>query len=343
MKIYLDYNIGSPLGMDWYTALDENIQDVPHNVDLIGLTFFYHDIDKIRPIIDIALEKSQYVIVYFCEFNGPDVVKFEQEYHEKFPNLQIFANAVTHYSSRLKHIGEWFMQLNNPYSTEAWAMDLLTRLNDDHHCRLHKFDCLLGKQTPARDFIATMILHQNPSDDFIFSYFKDNIHNGIWQDIKLDDVHLSSNRVLYQGSLTSVSNILPVDIYNDSYYSIVADTMCPSEFNFYTEKIAKPMIAGRLFVAFAGHRYLENLRSIGFRTFDGIIDESYDAISDSQHRWSAAWSQVEFLLSQDPMIIMEKIQPIVNHNRDLILSTDWANPIRDYINNVKSSITSRDL
>lgn len=333
MEFYLDYSIATPLGFEWYRDLNENIHQIPDSVDLIGLAFFYHDIDKIQPIVDLALKKSRRVLIYFCEFNGSGVAEFERTYHESHPNLQIFANAVPNYPSRLKHVGEWFMQLNNPYNTESWAVRLLQQLNQVDK-KPFKFDCLLGRSTPARDFVSDRYHGCNQREDFIFSYYKDNLKDGIWNGIDLGDANYSGQWTSFQNKFVSISSILPVEIYNQSYYSIISDTPCPSEFTFYTEKIAKPMIAGRLFVAFGSQRYLENLRKIGFKTFHGIIDESYDQIADDQDRWNAAWHQVEFLLGQDSELIKQKSQAIIQHNRNLMLTTDWAAPIKQHVNEI---------
>lgn len=333
MKIYLDYNIAQPLGFEPCKHLDTWIDQVPHGVDLIGLTFFHHKINKIRTVVDLALSKSRYVIIYFCEFNGSDVVRFEREYHEKYPNLQIFANAVPHYPSRLRHIGEWFMQLQNPYSSESWAQDLLTRLQHNE-TKPFRFDCLLGRQSPARDFIAEKY-HLARSQDFIFTYFKDSPKSGRWDELDdADMTQVGGRGVNYRGNMISASNILPVEIYNQSYYSIVSDTTCPPRFNFYTEKVAKPLVAGRLFVAFSGRLYLSNLRKLGFRTFHGIIDESYDTIFNDAQRFQAAWTQVEFLLQQDPVMIQQQCREIVKHNQSLMLDTDWPAPMRDHIQTI---------
>lgn len=334
MKVYLDNNIAAPLGLRAYPCMNDQIQKIPNGADLIGLTFFYNHTNKIIPLVDIALEKSRNVVVYFAEFNGPDVARFEREYHDKYPNLQIFANAVTHYSSRLQHIGQWFLRLVNPYSKEPWAQDLLTRL--DHSAdRRYKFDCLLGKQTPMRDYIESLYKDCAYQQDFVFSYFKKDIQQGLWYDFEISSASkFTSDLVSYRDVEIPLSAILPTDIYNRCHYSIVAETTCPGDFNFYTEKIAKPMIAGRLFVAFAGPRYLENLRKIGFQTFHGIIDESYDQIQDNHARWKAAWDQVEFLLKQDPISIRQACQHITKHNQDLMLTTDWAAPIRDHVRTI---------
>jgi hypothetical protein len=333
MKIYLDYNIAVPAGFPYYHFLDQHIDEIPDDVDLIGLTFFHHNTSIIGPIVDTALKKSRYVMIYFCEFNGPDVVKFEKTYHARYPNLQIFANAVPHYPSRLRHIGEWFMCLDNPYGHESWARDLLSRLSHSDH-KPHKFDCLLGKPTAGRDFIERQYQLCDPKD-FIFTYFRTDLQAGKWDEFKVDTTKvLTSDRVPFQGSLVSISNILPVDIYNQSHYSIISETACPDNFNFYTEKIAKPVLAQRLFVTFSGYRYLENFRKLGFQTFHGIIDESYDSIKDRHQRWQAAWDQVLFLLQQDPIAIQSQCQSIVRHNQRLMLETDWAAPIKQFIKDI---------
>jgi hypothetical protein len=72
--------------------------------------------------------------------------------------------------------------------------------------------------------------------------------------------------VCYNGIEIALSRVIPIDVFNQTAYSIVAETNTDNTLSFYTEKTAKPMIARRLFVAFTGYRFLENLRSSGFKT-----------------------------------------------------------------------------
>ena len=122
-----------------------------------------------------------------------------------------------------------------------------------------------------------------------------------------------------------MSSIIPVTIYNQTAYSLIAETRAENTISFFTEKVIKPIIARRLFVVISGYRYLENLRILGFKTFDGVIDESYDLIEDSHERWTQAMQQVEYLCSQDQQSVLTQIHDIVEHNYQLIMESNWEN------------------
>jgi len=78
-----------------------------------------------------------------------------------------------------------------------------------------------------------------------------------------------------------------------------------------------------LFIVFSGQHYLRNLRSLGFKTFDGIIDESYDSIEDNNLRFKLACEQMQYLIDQPQEEILAKIRPITEHNKRIMLATDW--------------------
>lgn len=66
--------------------------------------------------------------------------------------------------------------------------------------------------------------------------------------------------------------------YTDSWFSVVTETIFDYPYTFRTEKIWKPIIMAHPFVVAANAGYLRDLRSAGFKTFESIIDESYDQI-----------------------------------------------------------------
>jgi hypothetical protein len=118
-----------------------------------------------------------------------------------------------------------------------------------------------------------------------------------------------------------MSSKIAWDIYANSWYSVVAETMNDGH-DFITEKTAKPLFAKRIFVLFGSQYQLKNLRDKGFKTFDTILDESYDEIEDKNLRFNAAWKQVEFLMTQDPLILYQKVHNILEHNYNLISQQD---------------------
>ena len=60
-----------------------------------------------------------------------------------------------------------------------------------------------------------------------------------------------------------------------------------------TEKIFKPIVAGKPFVVVGQHNILKSLKEQGFRTFHPIIDESYDDIENPQARMDAICCELE--------------------------------------------------
>ena len=62
------------------------------------------------------------------------------------------------------------------------------------------------------------------------------------------------------------------------------------------------------------HHYLKDLRELGFKTFDGIIDESYDEESDPEKRINKIVDLCKWLKNQDWKVLYEKTKDIREHN-----------------------------
>jgi len=123
---------------------------------------------------------------------------------------------------------------------------------------------------------------------------------------------------------------IPVKIFDASWYSIVAETLY--ETVFITEKIGKRLMTKRIFVLFAGQGCLKYLRSQGFQTFDGIIDESYDSEPDHRRRFDMAWEQVKLLNTLDPVEVYQRADSILEHNYNLFPTMRNEHlKIRDFI------------
>lgn len=127
----------------------------------------------------------------------------------------------------------------------------------------------------------------------------------------------------YKGYNCLLADVVPVNIYNAAAYSILAESTYNNNYFYLTEKTTKCILARRLFIMFAGQYWLRSFQSLGFKTFDSVIDESYDNIEDNQTRWSAAYKQVEYLCSQSQQPILDQIKSIIEYNYDLLWSTDW--------------------
>jgi hypothetical protein len=134
-----------------------------------------------------------------------------------------------------------------------------------------------------------------------------------------------------------MSCIVPHKIYAASWFSIVCETQY-DEVLFFTEKTFKPIFSHRVFVCFAPPGHLAQLKKLGFKTFDGIIDESYDVETNNNKRANQVWQQVRRLATSDPRSIYQQALPILEHNHRVLINLPYDNLsaigdfVQDYLN-----------
>ena len=183
------------------------------------------------------------------------------------------------------------------------------------------FDALLGTLRPHKQFVLDRI-----QDDtrFIAGACKPQCDSLPVGYVSGGEHETGENYIKYNENQTAtVASFVPYNIYNKTWYSLVCETRGTGDNLFFTEKLAKPLISGRIFVLFGQYKQLHHLKQLGFKTFDNIIDESYDLESDDVLRHTKAWNQVEFLMKQDPVAIYEKCSSILKHNRYVMKTTNW--------------------
>ena len=232
--------------------------------------------------------------------------------------------------------GDWFKTTVLLYQA---LPDLVAQFKP-YEIKPKSFDALLGSPKPHRDFVAQAVQQHNLQDQVVVSY------GGSWHDTEFyaKDYFIwepecvpegpiigTADYVRYHGELCHLSQVIPMSLFNDTAYSIIAETDHDNTLSFFSEKTAKPMIARRLFVAFTGYKFLSNLRQLGFQTFDGIINESYDLIKDDQARYAAAFEQVRYLCGHPQAEILERIRPIVEHNYNMLMNTNWTRYATDRV------------
>ena len=338
MKIFLDefcFGVVAPCS-DTYKKY-QHVDQISNDCDLISITFYNNNYSAHADVIQQLLVKTQRLIVVVDEPTG-DFYQFVQAHSD--PKILIFSPVVANFSAaNLRSLISWFGQSNNYYANEAWAKKLRAQLNSDLD-RPKRFDCLLGTAKLHRNCIEQLYKSSADQDYIVYSYFKDQVGQGIWSQ-KVDRAQTTTYRVRMDihGNFVAISNLLPVDIYNQTFYSIVAETVCTKHYSQFTEKIAKPIVAGRPFIIFSGQYYLRNLRSLGFQTFDTVIDESYDDIEDETERFTQAWQEVERMCQLDPAMVMQQLQSVLAHNQQHFLSTDWMHPLTEYIQSVRTGAT----
>lgn len=353
MIVYSDSQI---LDLEWLPLVElgehtvcRNINEYITSTDPHKIAFTTHrlhcDADAYLTFEDKILTLSQHSRFVFT---------FESELHNFHWNIWnrchrenvywVLPGAVNDREDINSHIifwGDWFKTTTHVYKLLPEKLAALS----PHSTKLKYFDALLGSPKPHRDFVFESVNKHSLNDKFVMTY------GGKWDNNKffaedyfiwepgctpVDKIIGTADWVDYCGVRTGLSRVIPISVFNETAYSIVAETDHDNTLSFFSEKTAKPMVARRLFVAFTGYKFLHNLRKHGFKTFDGIIDESYDLEIDDNKRYAKAFDQVKWLCEQDQSIILDKISPIVEHNFNHIMNTNWteyaANQIRDITN-----------
>lgn len=110
--------------------------------------------------------------------------------------------------------------------------------------------------------------------------------------------------------------------YQESYFSVVTET----NFNnntprFLTEKIFKAILHKHPFIVVSNPYTLQHLRDLGYKTFHGIIDETYDTLIDDSERLLYVVNEIERLcnLSTNELILFQKkCLEIVEYNYNIL-------------------------
>ncbi len=104
--------------------------------------------------------------------------------------------------------------------------------------------------------------------------------------------------------------------YTDTWFSLVSETVFDYPHSFRTEKIWKPILMGHPFVVAANSGFYRDLRNAGFRTFNSIIDESFDLIDCPRERLECIITVVDDICANGPDKFWHAAQDICKYNRE---------------------------
>lgn len=83
--------------------------------------------------------------------------------------------------------------------------------------------------------------------------------------------------------------------YLHTYVSIINETGIDDNCTFITEKCVRPMFNRHPFIVWGNPYTLKTLRSFGFKTFDWLIDESYDECDNANERFKMIFKEIKKL------------------------------------------------
>lgn len=214
--------------------------------------------------------------------------------------------------------GYYTLNYNQPMIKE-YKYDFITFnriIHDDRSYRIYLMSKLKEQQLLDRGLISFGVADDNKKswrDEIIDPSTKLSAHARNHSNQYLGDI----DKLVIDGPELpgSVSADIPRNL--DALWHIVTETVFYYNKLHLTEKIFKPIVSKQPFMLLAAPGNLAYLRSYGFRTFDGIIDESYDSIQDNDARIDAVVKQLSWycnLSAKEKKDVMCALEPIVLHN-----------------------------
>jgi hypothetical protein len=149
-------------------------------------------------------------------------------------------------------------------------------------------------------------------------------HNGISDQCQTQ----SFDGVDYGAESSAVYNS---EDFNNTAISIVLETVFDGRIHL-TEKILRPIACGHPFILAAGPGSLQLLRSYGFHTFHGYVNEEYDTITDHKERLGAIIKEMNRIASL-PIIeqtaLIETLRGIAAFNKQRFFSDEFFQQVVD--------------
>lgn len=149
------------------------------------------------------------------------------------------------------------------------------------------FTSTVGNVRPERDYFIKTLTEKIKYNNFILRYSGEDF--GVtatnFDIIRFEKGQFDPYTTLLEKYYHNVSQTLPIDMYNQSYFNIVVETDINYTDNFFlTEKTIKALLTGMPFVVVSTPNHLKNLQRLGFTTYDQLWEENYDSIVDYKDR-----------------------------------------------------------
>lgn len=201
----------------------------------------------------------------------------------------------------------------------------------EHLYNIKTYACLNKRLRPHRIWFYTHLYYNNLLDKGLVSMNPYTADDMIWWE----------NKMMEGERFTEPLRILPLNIYeksnnefNDSFYinrfnpEVCLDTWVNvvSEASygdldgnvFLSEKIFKPIVCNHPFIILGSKNSLKELRKLGYKTFDGWIDESYDEL-DTWERFDAIIEAIKKIDAiEDKLEWYKSMEHIIKHNYEIL-------------------------
>ena len=111
--------------------------------------------------------------------------------------------------------------------------------------------------------------------------------------------------------------------YQETFLSIVSETIYGGRLNFFSEKICKPLINLHPFILMSTPYSLKHLKKFGFKTFHPFINEQYDKEENDLKRMQMIFDELNKFRNKSNEELKdwwEEILPVLEHNQKTFIN-----------------------
>jgi len=112
------------------------------------------------------------------------------------------------------------------------------------------------------------------------------------------------------------------EFYEETFLSVVSETIFDNSTLYFTEKISKPIMCLHPFILVTSSHSLKKLKEFGYKTFHPFIDESYDNEEDDMKRMQMIFDELDKFRARPIQELKDwwkEILPILEHNQKVFL------------------------
>lgn len=306
----------------------------------IGLTFFDHSIDWLGNMLNDNLKrklKSQAVKIWFFYSEGDNPFRIKKLLDKQILKYDLPKDCYVFTSANTS--AEYIDNFNYFCDDEI----LYQYQNTDLPCTFHtnvrskKFTALSRTHKFWRATTMAKLWQKNLHKHSYFSYnldvSLDQHENENPIEVDLFEMRETLNNFMYNCPFyadsfdDSTHNNHAVTVeqhYADSYFNVILETHFDVDHSggvFLTEKTFKPIKHCQPFIIVGAPGSISLLKQLGYKTFDHVIDHSYDFIVDNNHRWEKVCNEIERLCSTDLNKFYKLCKEDLIHNQMLFLKS----------------------
>jgi len=279
--------------------------------------FHYRDVESIN-------NSTSKIIAIDCLTEGIHSIDWFNQYRTDY-HYVIFSNGwwdkekykLPFSYNLVWHLFFLFEMCNNYNSPERFCYYIEHDYNFDYP-KPCVFVSTIGNVRPERTELVEWLSNKLTYKNFILRYSGQDlgIESSALDVIQFTPGNFDPYTNILEKYYHSVSQSLPLNLHNQGYFNLIVETdLSQTDEFFLTEKTIKSLITGQPFVIFSTAKFLQHLRSLGFKTYDSVWNENYDQIDDFHSRTEQIAELCNQLSKFDWNAYKHKLQEIKQHNQ----------------------------